>query len=227
MKWRRWIGGGLVMVFGLLLVSAAGLYASACYHCWRAEQLLAAVRDLKPGVTTEAEYMKAIAPHVRYAEQAERGDPPVPIPGHYGVANQPAWVLRLFEQVPDRVMEFLPNWLAPETSFQVVATFSDGSVKTLSIAEQQGFYHPVAGFVTMHAGRLERISPQYPMAFTGYSARRMGGNGTVIYTHVDLDDRATEEERRRALDFRFDCFTAVHRCTDGRQMLDPVYVDEF
>jgi len=55
----------------------------------------------------------------------------------------------------------------------------------------------------------------------------MGGSGTVIYTHVDLDDRATDEERRRALDFRFDCFTAFGRCTDGRQMLDPVANEAF
>jgi hypothetical protein len=227
MKWRRWVGGGLLIIVGLLLVCASGLYASAWYQRWRAEQLLAAVRDLKPGVTTEAEYMKAIQPHIRYVEQAERGDPTVPIPGRYGVANQPMWLEKRLIDLSDGLADVLPNWIAPEVSFQVAATFTDGKVKALDMGEMRGVYHPVAGFVTIHAGRLERLFPEYPEVFTGYSARRMRGKDRVIYTQVDLDERATEEQRRRAIDFRFGCFTAFRRCTDGRQMLDPSYVDRF
>jgi hypothetical protein len=228
MKWRRWIGGGLLVVVGLLLVSAAGLYVSAWYHRWRAEQLFAAVRDLKPGVTTEAEYMNAIQPQVRYAVQAETGDPPVPVAGYLAVGNQPLVVWKMFNHLPNGVAGFISNWSALQWAlFDVEGTFRDGKLATLHIGEMQGSGRPYAGFVTIHAGRLESLFPGCVEVFTGYSACRMGGNGIVIYTHVDLDDRATDEEKRRALDFRFDCFTAFRRCTDGRRMLDPIVSDDY
>jgi hypothetical protein len=228
MKWRRWIGGVLLIVFGLLLVCAAGLYASAWYQRWRAEQLFAAVRDLKPGVTTEAEYMKAIEPHIRYADQAETGNPPSPIAGYLGVGSQPLWLVKTFSSLSERLGNYNLSLLpVPLTLLEVSGTFADGKLISLYVAEMQGSGHPYGGFVTIHAGRLEHLSPRYPEVFTGYSARRMGGNGTVIYTHVDLDDRATDEERRRALDFRFNCFTSFRRCMDGRQFLDPIVTDDY
>jgi hypothetical protein len=122
----------------------------------------------------------------------------------------------------------MSNWSVLDWAlFEVEGTFRGGKLDTLYIAEMQGSGHLYGGFVTTHAGRSEHFFPGNPEVFTGYSARRMGGAGTVIYTHVDLDDRAMNEERRRALDFRFDGFTAFHRCTDGRRFLDPIVRDDY
>lgn len=228
MKWRRWVGGGLLIIVGLLLVCASGLYVSAWYQRWRAEQLFAAVRDLKPGVASEAEYMKTIQPSMRYAEEAGTGDPSVPIVGYLVVGSQPLWLVKTFSSLSERFGNYNSSLLpVPLTLLEVRGTFADGKLISLYVAEMQGSGHPYGGFVTIHAGRLEHLFPGYPEVFTGYSARRMGSERTVIYTHVDLDDRATDEQRRRALDFKFDCFTAFRRCTDGRQMLDPIMSDGF
>jgi hypothetical protein len=62
MKWRRWVSGWLLMIVGLLLVCSSGLYASAWYQRWRAEQLFAVIKSMTPGVTTEAEYSRAVGP---------------------------------------------------------------------------------------------------------------------------------------------------------------------
>lgn len=228
MTWRRWMMRGALVVFGLLLVCAAGLYASAWYHRWRAEQLFAAVRDLMPGVTTEAGYMRAIEPLMPYAVRVETEDNKALDAGYVAVGNQPAWVWHVLNIFPERFEVWASKWSVMEwTLFKVDGTFGDGKLMILSMAELQGSGHHYGAVARVHAGRLKQLFPGYPRVFGGYSARRLNGNGKVIFTHVDLDERATVEERRRALDFRFDCFTAFRSCTDGRRMLDPIPSAEF
>jgi hypothetical protein len=127
--------------------------------------------------------------------------------------------------LPEPIKMILGNWAVIEgTSFTVIPTFKDGRLIVLRIAEYQGTGHPFGGFVTIHAGQVQHLFPDDTETFSGYSGRPLGGAGR-IYTHVDIDDRATPEERRRALNFRFNCFTAFLLCSDGRQLLDPITTD--
>jgi hypothetical protein len=129
--------------------------------------------------------------------------------------------------LPAPIETILGKWSVVEgTVFTVIPTYKDGRLMAIRIAEEQGSGRPFGGFVTIHAGRVEHLFPDETQTFSGYSGRPMvRSDGLFFYTHVDMDDRATSEERRRALDFRFTCFTSFRPCNDGRQLLDPVITD--
>jgi hypothetical protein len=202
------------------------LYTTAWYHRWKAERLLAAVKSLAVGVTTEAEYERAIHPFVSNVDHIRGGISDQPLPGAYGITTLPEWMYMSTVHSPKPIAVILGNWAVIEgTSFTVMPTFKDGRLIAIRIAEFQGNGHPFGGFVTIHAGKVQHLFADDAEMFSGYSGRPMGGAGRVMYTHVDMDDRATPEERRRALDFRFDCFTAFRLCSDGRLLLDPITTD--
>lgn len=225
----RMLARTVPVVIGLLFVCAAALYATAWYRRVQAEHLLAAIKKLRVGVTTEAEYEQAIRPFVADAEQVREGDAIAtaqPVAGAYAITSEPLWVYRTSAHMPEAIVSTLSNWAVLEwTMFTVDPTFNDGRLTSLQIGEMQGNGRPFAGFVRIHAGVVQRLWPSEPDSFPGYTAHPMGGNGRVIYTHVDMDDRATPDEQRRALDFKFSCFTALKRCSDGRQLLDPIMTD--
>jgi len=131
------------------------------------------------------------------------------------------------ERLPEPIKAVFDKWSVVEsTLFTVIPTFQDGRLMAIRIGEQQGEGHPFGGFVTIHAGRLQHLYSNDIDMFPGYTGRSMGPGDKVFYTHVDMDDRATPEERHRALDFRFSCFTALRLCRDGRQLLDPITTDK-
>jgi hypothetical protein len=217
----------LCVLVGLPLVYSVALYTTAWYERWKAERLLAAVKSLYVGITTQAEYERAIHPFVSDADRVRDGETDQPLPGAYGIATLPEWMFMSTTHLPAPIELILGKWSVVEgTVFWIVPTFSDGRVTAIRIAEEQGTGHPFGGFVTIHAGQIDRRFPDDPETFSGYSASPViRSDGTVFYTHVDIDDRATPEERRRALDFRFTCFTSFRPCNDGRQLLDPIATD--
>jgi len=215
----------LCVLAGLPIICSLALYTTAWYHRWNAERLLAAVKNLHVGVTTQAEYERAIHPFVSAAYVIRNGETNQPLPGAYGIATLPEWMFASTTHLPDPIQAALGKWAVIEgTLFSVIPTFKDGKLMAIRIAEEQGSGHPFGGFVTIHAGQVQHLFPYDLEPFSGYSARRLMSD-RVIYTHVDMDDRATPEERRRALDFRFTCFTAFRPCSDGRQLIDPMTTD--
>ncbi len=217
----------LIALVGVPLICFLALYATAWYHRWRAEELLGVARALHVGVTTQVQYERAFQPIGKYAEHILDGDTNQPLPGAFGVTTLPEWIVLFITRLPEPIRSPLWNWSVFEgTVFEIIPTFKDGKLMTIRIAEMQGNGHPFGGFVTIHAGQVQSLVPGDPKGtFSGYSARSMGSADKVIYTHVDVDDRATPEERRRALDFRFSCFTSFRLCDDGRQFLDPYPLD--
>jgi len=214
------------VVFGLPLAYPLALYSCAWYERWRAERLLAVVTSLHVGATTQAEYDRTVDRLVGSADSVRDGDTNQSIPGAFGITTLPQWVYMSTHHLPEPVEKVLGNWAVVEgTMFEVTPTFKDGKLTAIRISEAQGSGHPFGGFVTIHAGRLQHLFPDGIDTFSGYSGRPMGTDEQVIYTHVDMDDRATPEQRRRALDFRFGCFTALRPCSDGRQLLDPITTD--
>jgi hypothetical protein len=212
----------LCILVGIPLIYSLMLYTTAWYHRWRAERLLGAVNSLRVGVTTQVEYERAIQSFVSNADRIRGGDSDQPLPDAYGITTLPEWMFLSTVHLP----VIFGNWAVIEgTVFSVVPTFKDGRLMVIRIAEYQGSGHPFGGFVTIHAGQVQHLFPDETEPFSGYSGRPMGRRGEIIYTHVDMDDRATPEERRRALDFQFNCFTAFRLCSDGRQLLDPVATD--
>jgi hypothetical protein len=178
-------------------------------------------------VTTQAEYEGAIQQFVGSANRIRNGETDEPFPGAYGIATLPEWMFLSTMHLPEPIEVILGKWSVVEgTLFTVVPTFKDGRLMAIRIAEEQGSGHPFGGFVTIHAGQIERRFPDDPETFSGYSADPViRSDGIVFYTQVDMDDRATSEERHRALDFKFTCFTSFRLCNDGRQLLDPITTD--
>ncbi len=218
-KLKQSVSKVLIVLFALPLICSLALYSTAWVHRWRAERLLAAVSGLRVGVTTQIEYESAVQPFVSNAGQVRSGDNDQPLPGAHGITTLPEWMFPSTIHLP----LFLGNWAVIEgTLFMVIPKFENGRLTAIRISEQQGEGHPYGGFVTIHAGQVQHLFLGDQQLFPGYSARSMGSGDQVFYTHVDLDDRATAKERRRALGFRFDCFTAFRRCSDGRQLLDPI-----
>jgi hypothetical protein len=216
----------LCILIGLPLVCSLALYATAWYHRLLAERLLAATKTLNVGVTTQAEYVKVIRPFVTDADRIRGVEEDDPMTDAYVIATLPEWMFLSTVHLPEPLRSVLSKWAVVEgTQFTVIPTFKDGRLMTIRIAEMQGEGHPFGGFVTVHAGQIQHLSPYDTGAFSGYSGHPMGDNGRVIYTHVVMDDRATPEQRQRALDFRFGCFTAFRLCSDGRQLLDPMITD--
>ncbi len=144
------------------------------------------------------------------------------MPGAYAITPVPEWVWTTLNHMPEPVASSLRHWPVLEWAlFSVDPTFKQGRLISLQVAELHGEGHPYAGILRIHAGVVQHLTFD-DRPFSGYSANQGGGNGKVLYTQVDMDERATPEERRRALDFRFNCFTRLRRCSDGRQLLDPV-----
>jgi hypothetical protein len=219
----RTVAKVLIVLLGLALVFSLALYSTAWYSRWRAERLLGAVSSLRMGVTTQVEYERTIQQFVTNADRIRSGDSDQPLPDAYGITTLPEWMFLSTVHLP----LIFGNWAVLEgTVFSVVPTFKDGRLSAIRIPEAQGSGHPYGGVVTLHAGQVEHLFPADTWVFPGYSSRPMGRGDTVIYTHVDLDDRATPEERRRALGFGFQCFTAFRLCSDGRQLLDPITRDD-
>jgi hypothetical protein len=217
----------LIVAVGLPVICFSSLYATAWYHRWMAEELLWAARSLHVGVTTQVEYERTLQPFAKHTDRILDGDTKQPLPGAYGITTLPRWIVSSIARLPAPVQG--PFWnlsVFEGTVFEVIPTFKDGKLMVIRIAEMQGEGHPFGGFVTIHAGQVRsRFSGDPTETFSGYSGVPMSFEGRVIYTHVDMDDRATSEERRRALNFRFNCFTSFRLCTDGRQLLDPIFTD--
>jgi hypothetical protein len=216
----------LCILIGLPLIYSLTLYSTAWYQRWKSERLLAAVKNLRVGVATRAEYERAVQPFVNDTDRIRIGDTNRPLQGAYGIATLPEWMFMSTIHLPAPIELILGKWSVVEgTLFCVVPTFTDGRLTSIKISEAQGSGHPFGGFVTIHAGQVQHLFPDDTQVFSGYSGHPMGTDERVIYTYVDMDDRATPEERRRALDFRFTCFTSFRPCSDGRQLLDPITTD--
>jgi hypothetical protein len=187
--------------------------------------LLTAVRNLQPGVTTQAEYEREIRSLRPYFGKIYSGEQEEP--NALAIGNQPEWVLGILFKLPDSVRYKLLYWPAMDwTSFSVEPTFEGGKLSALTLTEWHGSGHPAGGRVEVHAGTINHWPTEgAEEGFMGYEAHQMRLADVPWSSHVRMDDRATPEQRRRAMDFKFECFTAFRSCADGRRILDPVITD--
>jgi hypothetical protein len=218
MKWRRWVGGGLLIIVGLLLVCAAGFYASAWYQRWRAEQLFAVIKTMTPGITTEVEYMRAVGPLASSSRQFGGLQPRT-----LYIANYPKWLDSVcFSDRLRYACDSMARIMPVGTLFAADPTFVNGKLVILGIWEGQiPLRSHCCDRVVFYARRYENNDSDLPKTFDGYLVSHAGEGISMWLTTVQLDERATPPERNSALDFSFRCFTTYRTCGDAALYLQP------
>jgi hypothetical protein len=205
------ISASVVLV---LLLSFGSLLSLSYYSRWQASRLLAVVRQLHPGTTTEAQSRALLK---QFAEYEAKSDPDAPRDlVQYDLFNTPKW----------DPLRFILRW----TLFTVNVRFTDGLVARIDIAEMQvdrpGMLHPNSASVSIYSHRLG-MSPD---DFSGYSEHYQStgqvdshGNWTSFECcyerFIKLDERATPAQLSRSLNFNLSCMTSFLRCKDDRQIL--------
>lgn len=228
-----------VICLGLAILLAIPLASDSVvsyYRRWQASKLLATVRGLHPGVTTESQSRAALKPFFRYEERSdlERAGKPVS-EIYYQFYNGTDWTSSLAYH-----LRFLPFRITlPWTRFAINLDFVDGFLAEIHISEMQedqpGYVHPNGVSVSILSTRLGEPpgSPFYglPTAdFNGYSEHPQDTRGLdekgnwngFICCHerfITLDERATPAQLSQSLNFQLHCLTSYLRCKDDREIL--------
>jgi hypothetical protein len=226
--------------YGVTLVSIALLYIAAImFHAWqvrnRATRLLAYVRELHPGLTTETQARLRLATLSRYETDFgdnRRGQKIEEV--NYEFSNVADWTARALRPLPT---SWATGLTLPWTRFAVTIAYRDGVVSELHIVEMQedipGMLHPNSASTTIFSSRLGQqlgFIPQPSPGFTGYSsesrsAGQVGTNGELTSFSccherwITLDERATPKQLADSLNFQLHCLTSWRRCKDDRYIL--------
>ncbi|WP_353066076.1 hypothetical protein RBB77_07370 [Tunturibacter psychrotolerans] len=220
----------------LLSVPLASELTVSHYRRWYASRLLSALRQIRPGTTTEEQARAALKPFSAYEDGSDtRRAGTVSSQLGYQFYNSPEWVTSLAYH-----LRFIPIRLTlPWTLFEAHLDFTDGLVAGIHIIEMQedqpGFPHPNSASVTVVSNRNGQIARSLydgtpSENFNGYweysrstgQADQSGNPTSFSCCHarfIRLDERATPAERSQALDFQLHCLTSILRCKDDRQIL--------
>jgi hypothetical protein len=219
----------------LLVVPLASEVTVSHYRRWHASRLLSALREIRPGTTSEEEARAALMPFSAYEDgSATRRTGTVSNQLEYQFYNSPEWVNSLAYH-----LRFIPIRITlPWTMFEAHLDFIDGLVAGIHIVEMQedqpGFPHPNSASVSLLSNRTEQIasSPwgQVPENFNGYweysrSTGQEAQNGKFTSfscchaRFITLDERATANQRSQSQNFQLHCMTSFLRCNDDRQIL--------
>lgn len=219
----------------LLAIPLASESVVGHYRRWQASKLLATVRGLRPGVTTESQARAVLKPFSRYEETSERRREGIVVREiDYQFYNGTDWTSSLAYH-----LRFLPfRFTLPWTRFSVHFDFADGLLVRLDVDEMQedrsGFPHPnsaAVSIVSTRSGPLPRSAfGPLPADFNGYSeySRSTGsvdekGNWTSFSCcherWIKMDERATPAQLSESLNFQLHCLTSFLRCKDDRQIL--------
>ena len=212
------------------LLFSATMYASAWYYRIQTQRLLACVRSLQPGITTEAESHRLLRPvqgHLLW-DRRITSERPFVVTEEYQLANSPSWMNFVFMHTPDPLRGFIGGHLMLDGAiFAVLQEFKSGILSKLYVYEtSDGVGHPFSAHATIYAGRAaDRVE------FNGYLVRStpltMDMEGRPIARlvlfreDVFVDERGTVEQRRKALDFHLECLTAIRGCHDAALILQP------
>jgi hypothetical protein len=226
------IGLGLVI---LLAIPIGCDTVVSHYRSWQASKLLATVRGLHPGTSTESEVNAALKPFSYYEHRSESQHQGILVRRiDYQFFNSTGWTGSLAYH-----LRFLPFRITlPWTMFEVSVEFEDGLLAEMHVIEMQedqpGYPHPNSASVTVLPTRLDPLLTSLygplPTDFNGYSeySRTTGQLDenqkwtTFICCHarfITLDERATPDQFSRSMNFQLHCLTSVLRCKDDRQIL--------
>jgi hypothetical protein len=180
------------------------------YRRWQASKLLAVVCQFRPGTTTETQVRASLKPFAGYELEADR---------QLDVRS-----------VSDIEYAFENSAPLPWTRFSVRIEFVNGLVAVIHLLEMQvdhpGYPHPNSASVTIYSSLLHPP----PADFAGYSDGSSSTRGFDPQGHwtgfeccrarpIRLDERATQTQLSRSLNFQLHCMTSFLRCNDDRQIL--------
>jgi len=110
--------------------------------------------------------------------------------------------------------------------FTVFPDFRDGVLESLRLEESgEALGHPPGATVSLRTQRFRDEGAVFLDERGGYWYRRMAvgaDTGPAYEQFVEMDERATKAQRDAALAFDFGCFTSLHGCRDGGEMLRPL-----
>ena len=212
------------------LVFSATMYASAWYYRIQAQRLLACVRELQPGFTTEAESHRLLRPveGCLLWDRRVTSERPFVVREEYQVPNSPSWMDFVFRHTPDPLRGFIGRHLMLDWAlFGVLQEFKSGVLSKLYVYEMSdGVGHPFSAHATIYAGQATDRGE-----FDGYLVRstplmtdtegRPLARPTLFREDVFVDERGTVAQRRKALGFHLECLTAIRGCHDAALILQP------
>jgi hypothetical protein len=158
----------------LLAIPLASESVVSHYRRWHASKLLATVRGLQPGVTTEPQAQAALKPFFRYEGKSERQRNDMVVHEvDYEFYNVTDWTSSLAYHL--RVLPF--RLTLPWTRFAVHLEFVHGFLAAIHIGEMQqdqpGYIHPTAASVSIFSTRFGALPGgpwgSVPAGFNGYS----------------------------------------------------------
>jgi len=220
------------LLFVLISVLLSAAFATAILGtAWsqqrRASRLLAVVKELRPGSTTEHQAREALKPFSRYEIVYEQSRPDKPLKtAQYEFLNVPPWRVGM-----------LPLTFLRWTRFAVDITYRHGMVTQLTVGEMQeehlGYPHPDAATVRIYSVHDEAGTKLLPDEFNGYSLHLQETGGVDENGHWSgfkcceqvfnqLDERATPEQRSQALNFNLSCFSSIRPCDEPRKIRPPL-----
>ena len=220
----------LAMIAVPLLFSAT-MYASAWYYRIQAQRLLACVRSLQPGITTEAESHRLLRPvqgHLLW-DRRITSERPFVVTEEYQLANSPSWMNFVFMHTPDPLRGFIGGHLMLDGAmFDASEEFKGGILSTLKVVEMNampGSGRPCAALATIYGGQTaDDASSGYLVRSQRLEENMEGWSiaGPIVFREdVFVDERGTATQHRKALDFHPECFTAMRGCRDALHMLQP------
>ena len=225
---------GFALAF-LLAIPLASQSVVSHYRRWRASKLLATLRGLHPGITTESQANAALIPFSSYEERSHRQRNGIAVNEiDYQFYNTTEWIGSLAYH-----LSFFPFRITlPLTLFTVHLDFVDGLLAEIHITEMQqdhiGYPHPNGAKVSIYSNRLGSLprSPYGPLPadFNGYSEYSQSTGGTdekgkwtgfscCYERSIQVDERATPAQLSRSMNFQLHCLTSFLRCKNDRQIL--------
>jgi len=235
----------MVVLLGIVLIAVpllfmAAMYSSTWYYRHRAERVLDYAKTVKLGSTKELEFrseLKSLGNHVdtfNY-DRAEFGHSYVS--EGVQIFNTPPWLETLSRHTPDPIRSWVVDRMLNDWAmFSFEGQFENNVMTGLKVYEfscPPACGHPFASIVRMYNYRnsMDETLRLRDEPFDGYRVYpRMISDimgkplpKPVLFDQfVLIDDRGTEEQRRKALDYHLQCFTNWFGCRDASEMLRPV-----
>ena len=234
---RKAINPIFVLLF-LLAIPIEGALAVNHYRRHMAASLLATIRLFKPGVTTEEEAHRELRPFLGYEDSSERKRVELVTVRQvsYQFYNLPDWAASAASHLKHLPFRITPPW----TLFEVDLDFVDGFLERIHAEEMQEdqpeFPHPNSASVSLFSTRFGAEPGPIPIRedgyvdFNGYSDHTQNsgqvdhsGNLTSFSCcharSIVMDERATQAQVSKSLNFQLHCMTSFLRCNDDRQLL--------
>jgi hypothetical protein len=207
------------IVFALMIALVFNFESAIRYYRRsQAEDLLATVRTLHPGIT-QAQTIQTLIPFARWKET--ENDEEI----YFSLDNNPTLIPASLQNVPH--LPLTPPW----TMFTAEFRFYLSRLAEIRITEMQqdhpGYPHPNSASTRIHSFAFieTHMDDQVPYSSNsqttgGVDERGNWTNFKCCYERfIMLDERATPAQFTESLNFQLHCLTSFRPCKDDRAIL--------